>query len=209
MNELIERLRKFITGTGEAQGKEKRQSMLMYLSFLAMAGIILMLLSSKIPSASSTETPAPAEAGMEKPVFSGNVTPGDDYESRIEKRLKEILTLIEGVGRVEVDVTLEQGVEYVYGFNTSNSEGKTDERDTNGGIRSVEDSSRSQNLVLYRDKNGDERPVIQTERTPKVLGVLIVAEGANEPRVNAEISRAVNTVLGVPLHKICVLPYKR
>lgn len=210
MNEILEKLRKAITGTEEGKGKNKRQSMLMYLSFLAMAGILLMLLSNRMPS--NTETPPIVpqdDANAEEPVFSSSVSQVDDYENRIEKRLKEVLALIEGVGRVEVDVTLEQGTEYIYGVDSNKSQSKTNEQDNNGGVRVIEDSADSQNIVLYRDKNGEERPLVQTEKTPKVQGVLVVAEGAKDPKVDAEISRAVNTVLGVPLHKICVLPYKR
>lgn len=174
-----------------------------------------MLLSSRAPSDPqpaplTAASPSPSvESNLTEPAFSDHTSASDTYEYRMEKRMKEVLSLIEGVGRVEVDITLEQGTEFVYGVDSTNTKNHTDERDNNGGVRVIEDASDTQKIVLYRNKNGDEQPLIRTEKLPKVMGALVVAEGANDPRVNAEISRAVNTVLGVPLHKICVLPYKR
>ena len=199
------------SGSPAAQGgKNSRQNLLMVLSILAMVGIFLMLLNNKLQTPRSSTTPPVQENSPQasEPTFSDN-SAKEGWEERTERRLEEVLSLIQGVGRIEVDITLEQGAEYIYGQNTNNTNNQTEEKDTAGGTRSVHDSSNSNNIVIFRDKDGREQPLIQTEKSPTIKGVIVVAEGADQPRINADLSRAVNTVLGVPLHKICVLTYKR
>lgn len=200
-------------------GNNNRQNLLMVLSVLAMVGILLMLLSSKIQPAKKAEPPAApnsevatdtnvsGEDGTE-PVF-GSKASASSWEERMENRMKEILSLIAGVGRVELVITLDQGPEYVYNFNSAVTNNRTEEKDNAGGTRSVTDTSNTNNMVVARTKDGDERPIMRTEKAPTIKGVLVVAEGAENPRVNTELTRAVNTVLGVDLYKIYVLPYKR
>ncbi|AZR73545.1 stage III sporulation protein AG [Anoxybacter fermentans] len=205
---MLQKLWDFLFNPNEKNGKNKRQNALMYISLLAMAGILLMLVSNMMKPSQSF---LPVSGNQKKEivqVFSDEIN-SNSYEERLEERLKKVLSLIEGVGKVEVDITIEQGPEYIYGFNTSISNSETEERDNSGGIRIIKDRSESQDIVIIRDKNGEEKPVVRTEKSPIIKGVLVVAEGASNPKVNAELTRAVNTVLGIPLHKICVLPYKR
>lgn len=204
---MLEKLLGLFVGPNEENGKNNRKLTYKILAVLGMAGIVLMLLSN-------VNTPSPQTNGNLLSDHQEEVTaaPYDGAigeEERIEERLKKVLSLVQGVGKVEVDITFEQGVEYVYGLDTSETNSNTEERDNTGGIRIIEDTSGSQNIVIVRDRNGEERPVVQTEKSPVVKGVLVVAEGAENPKVNAEVTRAVNTVLQVPLYKICVLPYRK
>ena len=50
-----------------------------------------------------------------------------------------------------------------------------------------------------------QQPFVSKEVLPRVRGVLVVAEGANNKRVNMELTDAVAAVLDVPYHKIKVL----
>ncbi|MCK4259734.1 MAG: hypothetical protein KAX49_12195 [Halanaerobiales bacterium] len=205
---MLESFWKFLFKPNEENGKNKRKNILMYLSFLVMLGVLLFMVDNalKTSDVSSYQDISNSQDVVES--FGANVTPLS-YEERIEDRLKKVLTLIEGVGKVEVDITIEQSVEYIYGINFSNSFSETEEQDNAGGIRVIKDTSESKDIVVIRGNNGEERALIQTEKSPIIKGVLVVAEGAKDPLVSANLSRAVNTVLGVPLHKICVLPYKR
>lgn len=206
---MIEKLREiFFPSKEEGKGKSKRQNALMYLSIIAMLGIFLMLMDNAVKT-SNTPNDQPEQREEEAVQVFNKQSDKYSYEERLEDRLNKVLGLIEGVGRVEVDITLEQSREYVYGYNTSDSHSETEERDDTGGIRVIKDNSQTKDLVIVRDKNGEEKPVVQTEKAPIVKGVLVVADGASDPRVTAELTRAVNTVLGIELHKICVLPYKR
>ena len=53
-------------------------------------------------------------------------------------------------------------------------------------------------------KDGSSVPMTQTIVSPKVEGVIVTAEGANNVSVKANIISAVEAVTGVPTHKIQV-----
>lgn len=204
---MLEKLLGLFVEPNEENGKNNRKLTYKILAVLGMVGILLMLLSNI--NTSSTQIQGDTLSDLQEEVEAATYSGAIGEEERIEARLKKVLSLVQGVGKVEVVITFEQGVEYVYGLDTSETNSKTEERDNTGGIRIIEDTSGSQNIVIVRDRNGEERPVVQTEKSPVVKGVLVAAEGAENPKVNAELTRAVNTVLQVPLHKICILPYRK
>lgn len=188
------------------EGKKRSQNTLMYLSLLVMLGILLILWSN-LTTTKKVDLPMEPKNQVQ-PTISSN-SPATGYEADLETSLERILSLIDGVGKVEIKITFEQTKENIYLYNSSVSESQTDENDKAGGIRNMKEYSREQDLVVLRDQDGQERPVTQTEIYPEIKGVLVVAQGAENPKTNAELMRAVNTVLGVDLHDICILPYKR
>jgi stage III sporulation protein AG len=131
----------------------------------------------------------------------------EEYEEMYENQLKDILSKIVGVGEVYVMVNLDstEQVEYKTNIRTQNS--NTEEKDREGGSRHIKDNMRDEQVVVIRDDNGDE-PVVVTTRKPFVRGVIVVASGAENIQVKTWIAEAVNRVLGLPLHKISVLPKK-
>lgn len=188
------------------EGKKRSQNTLMYLSLLVMLGILLILWSN-LTTTKKVDLPMEPNNQVQPTISSSSPVTG--YEEELETSLERILSLIDGVGKVEVKITFEQTREYIYLYNSSVSESQTDENDKAGGIRNLKEYSREQDLVVLRGQDGQERPVTQTEIYPEIKGVLVVAQGAENPKTNAELMRAVNTVLGVDLHDICILPYKR
>lgn len=188
------------------EGKKRSQNTLMYLSLLVMLGILLILWSN-LTTTKKVDLPMEPNNQVQPTISSSSPVTG--YEAELETSLERILSLIDGVGKVEVKITFEQTREYIYLYNSSVSESQTDENDKAGGIRNLKEYSREQDLVVLRGQDGQERPVTQTEIYPEIKGVLVVAQGAENPKTNAELMRAVNTVLGVDLHDICILPYKR
>lgn len=188
------------------EGKKRSQNTLMYLSLLVMLGVLLILWSN-LTTTKKVDLPMEPKNQVQPTISSKS--PATGYEAELETSLERILSLIDGVGKVEIKITFEQTKENIYLFNSSVSESQTDENDKAGGIRNLKEYSREQDLVVLRDQDGQERPVTQTEIYPRIKGVLVVAQGAENPKTNAELMRAVNTVLGVDLHDICILPYKR
>ena len=53
-------------------------------------------------------------------------------------------------------------------------------------------------------KDGMAVPMTQTVVNPKVEGVIVTAEGANDVSIKTNIISAVEAVTGVPTHKIQV-----
>ncbi len=117
-------------------------------------------------------------------------------EEIIEGRLKQILEKIKGSGEVEVMVIFEMGSEIIPASNTVETEDTTEERDANGGIRTVKSQNLTENIVISNDNNGN-KPLVLKEIKPKVRGVIIVAEGADDMYVKMQLYDAVKTVLQV------------
>lgn len=129
-------------------------------------------------------------------------------EEQLSKKLCEILKRVEGAGKVEVSVRLSNSTRSEYAFNTTAGKKTVQERDQSGGTRLTTEGTESEQLVVNRRGSGEE-PVVQQETAPKVAGVLIVAEGAAQPRVKAKLFEAARVSLGVEPQKITVLPMGR
>ena len=62
---------------------------------------------------------------------------------------------------------------------------------------------------LLRQCNGADRPVMVREAKPTIKGVLVIAAGAADSAVKANLTRAVEAGLGIPTYKITVLPLRK
>jgi len=60
--------------------------------------------------------------------------------------------------------------------------------------------------VLLRDPQGNELPLVVEEGEPRYRGVLVVARGVEDPEVKARVIEALQVLLGLPAHRITVLP---
>jgi len=154
-------------------------------------------------------SPAPEQKG-EGPDLRTNPT-GEmrREEEALAASLQALLTQVRGVGEVRVAVRLEGSTESDFAVNTVTGNKTTQEKDRNGGSRTITEVSNNGQVVLVRDGRGQEVPVVERERAPRVAGVLVVAEGAADPRVRLALSRAVEVALAVPPHRIIVLPRER
>lgn len=122
-------------------------------------------------------------------------------EEAIEARLKHILEKIKGSGEVEVMVIFEMGSEIVPASNTVETEDTTEEQDANGGTRIVKSQNLTENIVISNDSVGN-KPLVLKEIKPKVRGVIVVAEGADNIDVKMRLYDAVKTVLQVSGDKV-------
>lgn len=110
----------------------------------------------------------------------------ESYKKNLEHKVEEVVGAIEGVGRVEVAITLDGTVEKVYAYETKTT------------------STGSVSEIVF--SNGT--PVVIKEVPPTVKGVVIVAGGADNAIVKLNILRAVTVLLDVDFNKIEVIKYK-
>lgn len=128
-----------------------------------------------------------------------------DYEKIYENQLTEIITEMLGVSDVVVKVNLDSTEELLVESNINYSEQVTKEQDKQGGSRNISSVSKNEQVVIYR-VDGNDKPLVIKTIKPKVRGVVIVAEGAENLQVKAMITEAVQRLLDVPPHKIAILP---
>ncbi len=129
-------------------------------------------------------------------------------EEQLESRLEAALSAVDGAGSVQVTVTLKSGVENVYAQNVNKQDQTTQEKDQSGGGNSTTNEVNEQDsLVLLQSANGgSDTPVVVKELSPEIAGVLVLAEGANNPGLREKLVQAVETVLDIPSYRVMVLP---
>ncbi|WP_045518651.1 stage III sporulation protein AG [Clostridium sporogenes] len=132
----------------------------------------------------------------------------EDYERETQSKLKTTLEKIDGVGKVEVMITFESGEEKVPAVNINNSTNKSVEKDTEGGTRNTTQENEGSSVVITN--NGDKtQPLIVKEYKPKITGVCIVAEGAEDNITKLRISKAVVDLFSLAENKVNVYPMKK
>ena len=135
--------------------------------------------------------------------FLANNNQNEKEDDSLEKRLEKILGTISGVGNVNVLITYTQSQEVSPMYNENNTTSHTTETDSTGGTRTIEEQG-SNKEVIFTDENGANVPATKTVINPKVEGVIVTAEGANNANVKGNIVEAVVAVTGVGAHKVQV-----
>lgn len=132
----------------------------------------------------------------------------DDYEKSTQENLKSTLEQIDGVGKVEVMISFQSGEEQVPAVNINDSTNTTEEKDNTGGTRNSTQQNNGSTVVTTNDGSKSE-PLILKTYNPKVLGVCIVAEGAENKITELRISKAVTDLFGISEDKVNVYPMKK
>ena len=121
----------------------------------------------------------------------------------LEERLEAILSNINGVGNVKVFINYSESSETVAMYNENSKTSVTEETDTSGGVRKVEETD-SQKEIVYQEDNGSKTPIVQKTVEPKIEGAIITAKGASDINIKTNIIQAVEAATGLATHKIQV-----
>ena len=127
-------------------------------------------------------------------------------ENQLEKRLENILSKIEGVGKVNVMLTYSQSSEIVPVYNETSKDSSTEETDSSGGSRSIKQVDNNKEIV-FQSENGQNVPITKTIVNPKIEGVIVTAQGANNANIRTNIIQAIGAVTGVATYKIQVFEF--
>ncbi len=166
-------LSKFISGDGKR---------LKIIVAIGLIGIILIFASNLFES-SEKETDT-ADTGISY----------EEYTNQLEKRLKNLVSTIDGVGECRVMITLENTTESVY---ATDVEIKNDDNSLN----------QKDEYVLYDSEKG-ESPVLIKEYLPKVQGVTIVCTGGENKAVKEKVIQSVTSLFNIPANRVSVSKIK-
>ncbi len=61
---------------------------------------------------------------------------------------------------------------------------------------------------MSNSSNGSEPVILKTEK-PEVLGVMVVAEGAEDSKIKYEITKAISSLYNISVDKVNVLAMKK
>ena len=110
-----------------------------------------------------------------------------NYVENLEIKLSKTLSSVDGAGKVSVIINVESGLETVLAYQTKTT-------DTLSGVITEK---------VPITVNG--KPVVLKELNPKIIGVLIVAEGANNIMVLNKLQQATVSLLDIEPKQIEIL----
>ncbi|MGN0317965.1 MAG: hypothetical protein ACI4E1_08560 [Lachnospira sp.] len=165
---------------------------------IILTGVLLMLVI--LP----TKTPASQKSNKEENVSSGTKEEVFNYEEYLNDKLSDILSKVNGVGKVEVMITFSSTSEKILAKDETYEKSTGQESDGQGGSRNNVQDTGSLTHIFYESSDGSQ-PYIIMENMPAISGVLIVCEGGGNASLVSEITNAASGILGVPVHRIKVL----
>ena len=192
-------LRKYV------EAKDKK--IVIYLVMIAAAGILLMMWGRT--ARSSPQAPIAEESWPQTILTDPETTPPPSnhirQERALEEELEEFMSLVAGAGQVRVMVSAPGNRETVFAVDTTNNRSYVLEEDAQGGTRDQRQHSTQEQTVIITDRNGIDQPLVLREIEPRIEGIVIIAEGGDDPFVRDALTRAAMAVLGVEAHRVQVL----
>ncbi len=128
----------------------------------------------------------------------------NNEEDDLERKLERILNQISGVGKVRVMITYSESSSVTPIYNEDTSVSNVNETDSSGGIRSTVETDSQKEIIFKENSDGSKEPVTQKVISPKIEGAVVVASGADDTTIKANIIQAVEAATGLATHKIQV-----
>lgn len=116
-------------------------------------------------------------------------------QENLEDALSQILSQIEGAGKVKVLLTEAAGEEILYQTDqdiSQSDQGRDDRRET----------------VLVTDTQRSQEGLIRQVNPPQYQGAIVLCQGAGSPAVKLSIAEAVSDATGLTFDRITVLKMK-
>ncbi len=149
-----------------------------YPILILILGVVLLLIPGK-SATKSVQTP---------------ITPVLQVQENKLTQLQDILSQIQGVGRVEVMLSISAGAKTVY---------QTDEDITSG-----ENGTIRTETVIITGADRAQAGLVQQVIEPTYLGAVIVCQGADKATVRLAVTEAVSKITGLGADRISVLKMK-
>jgi len=189
----------------DKEGEENDKRKIENLVFFVVLLIITIVMINFIWNGNKQVTKQENSTSSKQLASSNTVTNTDSNVTtdNLAEQLEAILVKIQGVGDVKVFINYSETSEVVAMYNESTKTSSTEENDTSGGIRKIQETD-AQKEIIYQEENGEKTPITQKVIQPKVEGAIITAKGANSAEIKANIIQAVEAVTGLATHKIQV-----
>ncbi|MDP4178266.1 MAG: stage III sporulation protein AG [Bacillota bacterium] len=187
----------------EKMTKDGKNKYLFNLMIIALVGILILIAASMFKdNNASVKTSAKINDSQTESQDTKN------YELQLENKLKDILQRTDGIGNVSVMIYFEGGDEQIPAVNVTDSTSTTEEKDASGGVRSTTQKNTGSTVVTTNDGTKNE-PLILKQNKPKVTGVYVVAEGAEDEIMQLKINKAVTDLFNISPDKVAVFPMKK
>lgn len=191
---LKEKLQMIKSKYAEKGDKKKIENLVVFVIILVITLIVINTIWGNESSSDKEEE----TSGYKK--LAENIDKEESETDELEKKLEEILGKMEGVGDVSVMITYTKGSEIVPMQNVNSKVSTTQETDSDGGTRTIEETDTTREII-YTDGTKVET---QTVVNPIVRGAIVIAEGASNATVKTNIVSAVEAITGLATYKVQV-----
>lgn len=154
-----------------------------YALLVCLAGILLAL----IPSCGGNQ----AKTGAKNVMQTAAQLPETET---LERELETIFSKIEGVGKVNVELTVKSGYQSVYAYDKQNTASR------NGDNA----ESQIQEKMIIVSSDGTQTPVMERVDYPVFSGALVVCDGGDIAKVKLILTEAVHSLTGITSDKIII-----
>ena len=187
---LIEKIKNFINKNQELNRKKTIENLVVFVIILIIVLLSINVIwnKDKIEDNKSTIDENKKLATIEEN--------SKDDNSLTSEKLENILSKINGVGKVKVYITYSQTSQIIPIYNEDISQKDTQEEDTQGGTRKVVETD-TKKEVVYDEKSGSKTIITQSIVSPKIEGAIVTAEGGKNTNTKANIIQAVEAVTRV------------
>ena len=169
-----------MSGTQKTEGVRRIWDKYKFVALVALAGIVLLLWPSGREETAERTSPKAVSA----------------VQAELQEEMEDILGRIQGVGEVQVLLTVDSDGERQLAEDS--------ELSYSGSTAAPEDYSRSSQTVLV-DGGSAETPVVTQTVYPTYRGALVVCQGAGDPAVKLTVTEAVSALTGLGSDRICVV----
>ena len=202
MNEKFEKIKSLIIKKTEKNNKKTIENLVVFVIILIITIIAINTIwkGDKVKKSESENVTIKTVNKNTKEIT--------DKTDDMEEKIANILSKIDGVGKVSVLITYSSTSMIIPLYNEDLEESLTEENDKEGGMRKITENKRKKD-VIFQESSGEKVPITQSVISPKIEGAIITAEGASSVEVKSNIIQAAQAVTGLSAHKIQVSEMKK
>ena len=198
---LKEKIKNFINKKTEGNNKKNIENLVVFLILLIITVIAINMIWSNDEEQAEEDTPSYKVLASKDE--NSNIIEDDEYDLQTE--LEDILSKMDGIGKVDVLITYSQTSTVVPMYSETQSSTTTEETDSGGGTRIQESSNINKEVIT----DGNNEAITQTVLLPKVEGAIVIAEGGENATTKSNIIQAVAAVTGLATYKVQVFEMQK
>lgn len=205
MNEKFEKIKSLIIKKTEKNNKKTIENLVVFVIILIITLIVINTIWKDDKNKDSGDNKMFSKVVNK---IDENTKEVSGKEDDTEEKIENILSKIDGVGKVKVLITYSSTSMVIPLYNEDSEESLTEENDKEGGTRKITENRRKKDII-YKESSGEKIPITQSVISPKMEGAIITAEGAANAQVKSNIIQAVEAATGLSTHKIQVFEMKK
>ena len=182
---------------------------------ILLVGILLLVIAWPVSEKEDTQM---AESGISDTI-NGTITDigtveeretnpaGQDwvtYAEFLEDTLEEVLSTMEGAGKVKVMITLESSGESIVEKDVTTGIDASTQVNADGGSHNTSGNEKTGETV-YVQQDRVTYPYVKQIISPRVAGVVVSAQGGDNLTINKNITEAIQALFGIDAHKIKII----